>query len=181
MKNTLQKMGVICVILASLFISGCSRQAEKVYGTWYEEHGYLKLEVNQDNLVLHDFVYSIDDPVVATFDYQVTSKNLTIIGNDGEKVTLTLTYDDNKDVAEMHYTIEDKEIVLTRDEVDLVPLGENLIKVLTWLKQASEGNTPRLSVEEQALLVDAQTMLTAYNVINPMIKSLSFEWTGNRK
>lgn len=174
------------LVLVIVFTTcACGGGKKAVSGEWYEENGYLKLDID-DELVLQDFVWSLDEPIEVNFDYKVSANTLTIIGNNGDKVPLEIVCDDNKEPTEPHYIYKkDKdskyEIVLRKEEVELVEVGTSVYTVMKLLDDASKGIKKDLTDEETQMVIDYNNKINnGYRAIEHLIKTLDFEWTGSR-
>ena len=141
MKFFLKMMITIAVIITvMLTLCACENETEQLKGTWYEDHGYLQLNIDEGCTVI-TYQYSSENPMYKEFEYKFEEDKLKIINDDGEEVLLNIVIDDDKKIQQIYYIESEIKINFTKDEKQPVSSEAVIIEAMNEAEEKmNEGD-----------------------------------------
>ena len=141
MKNFSKMIITIIMVITVIFtLCACENEAEQLKGTWYEEHGYLKLDIDEGCTVT-TYQYSSENPIYKEFEYKLEEDKLKILNDDGEEVLLNIVTDEDKKIHHIYYIENEIEIIFTKDEKQPVSSEAVIIEAMNEAEEKmNEGD-----------------------------------------
>jgi hypothetical protein len=163
----------IIVVLLSAVLCGCNSTASQLKGQWFEEHGYLQLNIDQDCEVAYYLSGMIE--VKKNFAYQLTDDALVLLNEDGVETPITLVFSEQNNTLEaLEYHSDDEKIVFVRKETEPASVRDDLIAAMN--ESALQSNAlveEGKNAEAAAALLGFADESILYDTVNAFMDSLN--------